>query len=72
MRLKVTDAGVVIPREMFPDVEEVDARVEGRLVILTPVRDVDDPLWQMGNDPASCARPDASEDHDRYLYQADS
>jgi virulence-associated protein VagC len=71
MKLKVTDAGVSIPREMFPDIEEVDVRVEGRLVILTPVRDLDDPLWQMGDDAVPCALPDASENHDRYLYQTD-
>jgi len=71
MRLKVTDSGVVVPREMFPDVEEVDVRVEGRLVILTPLRDQNDPLWQMGNDPVSCALPDASQSHDRYIYPID-
>lgn len=71
MRLKVTDAGVVIPREMFPDVEEVDVRVEGRLVIVTPLRDPDDPIWEMGNDAVPGVLPDASENHDRYLYEAD-
>jgi virulence-associated protein VagC len=71
MRLKVTDAGVVVPREMFPDVEEVDVRVEGCHVILTPLEDMNDPVWQLGNDPVSCALPDASENHDRYLYQTD-
>jgi virulence-associated protein VagC len=55
---------------MFPDVEEVDVRVEGSLVILTPLRDMDDPLWQMGDDPVPCALPDASKNHDHYLYRA--
>ncbi|HLM69412.1 MAG TPA: hypothetical protein VK358_17865 [Longimicrobium sp.] len=71
MKLRVTDAGVVIPREMLPDVEEVDVRVEGNVVIITPLRDpADDAIWQMGSDPVSCGVPDASVNHDRYLYDS--
>lgn len=72
MKLKVTDSGVVVPRDMLPDVEEVDVRMEGSAVVLTPLHDVNDPIWEMGNDPVTCGLPDASENHDRYLYQADS
>jgi virulence-associated protein VagC len=72
MKLKVTDSGVVIPRDMLPDVDEVDVRMEGGLVVLTPLRDANDPIWEMGNDPVTVGLPDASENHDRYLYQADS
>lgn len=72
MKLKVTDSGVVIPREMFPGVEEVDVRTEGGLIVLTPLRDANDPIWEMGGDPVTVGLPEAPEDHDRYLYQADS
>ena len=72
MKLKVTDSGVVIPRDMLPDVDEVDVRMEGTLLVLTPVRDVNDPIWQMGSDAVICGLPDASENHDRYLYQSDA
>lgn len=72
MKLKVTDSGVVIPRDMLPDVEEVDVRMEGTLVVVTPLRDANDPIWEMGNDPVDCGLPDASENHDRYLYEGDS
>jgi virulence-associated protein VagC len=72
MKLKVTDSGVVIPREMLPDVEEVDVQMEGGVVVLTPVRDASDPIWEMGNDPVTLGLADASENHDRYLYQADA
>lgn len=72
MKLKVTDSGVVIPRDMLPDVDEVDVRMEGNLVVLTPLEDANDPIWEMGNDPVNCGLPDASENHDRYLYQGDS
>lgn len=72
MKLKVTDSGVVIPRDMLPDVDEVDVQMEGGVVVLTPVRDANDPIWEMGNDPVTLGLSDASENHDRYLYQADS
>lgn len=71
MKLKGTDAGVVIPRDLLPDVEEVDFRREGDLIVLTRLRDTNDPVWKMGDDPVSAGRPDASEHHDGYLYRAD-
>jgi hypothetical protein len=72
MKLKVTEAGVIIPRDMLPDVEEVDVRMEGEVVLLTPSRDAEDPIWAMGSDPVNCGLPDASSNHDRYLYQGDA
>jgi virulence-associated protein VagC len=71
MKLKVTDVGVVIPRDMLPDVEEVDVRMEGDLIVLTPLRDINDPIWKMGDDPVNAGLSDASENHDGYLYRAD-
>lgn len=72
MKLKVTESGVVIPRDMLPDVEEVDVRMEGTVMVLTPLRDTNDPIWEMGNDAVICGLADASENHDRYLYKGDS
>ncbi len=72
VKLKVTDSGVVIPRDMLPDVEEVDVRLEGSVVVLTPLKATNDPIWEMGSDPVDCGLPDASENHDRYLYKSDS
>jgi hypothetical protein len=64
MRLKVTDTGVVIPRDMLPDVDEVDVRME----VISPVRNVEDPIWRMGSDPVNCGLPDAAEHHDKHIY----
>jgi virulence-associated protein VagC len=72
MKVKVTDSGVLIPREILPDVDELDVRVEGDSVLLTPARDVNDPIWEMGKDPVTCGIPDGSVNHDRYLYQGDA
>lgn len=71
MKLKVTDVDVVIARDLLPDVEEVDVRMEGDLIVLTPLRDTNDPIWEMGDDPVSAGLSDASENHDGYLYRAD-
>lgn len=71
VRLQVTDTGVVIPREMLPNVKEVDIRQEGDVMVLTPVPDPNDPIWDLGNDPVVCGLPDASENHDRYIYTID-
>jgi virulence-associated protein VagC len=54
MRIKITGSGVVIPRDMLPDVEEVDVRMEDGLIVITPLYDPGDPLWEMGNDPVTC------------------
>jgi virulence-associated protein VagC len=71
MKLKVTESGVVIPRAMLPDVEEVDVRCEGEVIIVTPICAPDDPIWDMGNDPVTVGYPDASQRHDRYVSEAD-
>lgn len=72
VRLQVSDEGVVIPREMLPNVKEVDVRKAGGVMVLTPLPDPDDPIWELGNDPVVCGLPDASENHDRYIYIIDS
>jgi hypothetical protein len=72
VRLQVSDEGVVIPRDMLPNVKEVDVRKEGGVMVLTPLPDPDDPIWELGNDPVVCGLPDASENHDRYIYIIDS
>jgi virulence-associated protein VagC len=70
MRLKVTDAGVIIPRDMLQQAEEVDVRKEGNTVVITPVGDENDPIWQMGSDPVTCGVSDAASNHDVYIYQS--
>ena len=72
VRLQVTDAGVMIPREMLPNVTEVDVRQEGDVMVLTPLPDPNDPIWELGNHAVPCGLPDASENHDRYIYNIDS
>jgi hypothetical protein len=68
MKVRVTDEGVVVPREFLPGVEEVDIRAEGGIVLVVPAGAAEDPILGLGSAPVDCGAPDASERHDRYLY----
>ena len=67
MKTKVTDQGVLIPRQMLGDAEEVEIRQEHDLILimLTPSAD---PIYEFGAQPIVVEVKDASENHDRYLY----
>ena len=67
MRAKVTEQGVVIPRDWLAEVEEVEIREEDGRIVITPVPR-EDPILALGRNPVDCGAPDASERHDRYLY----
>jgi virulence-associated protein VagC len=67
MKVKVTEAGVVIPKKFLVDVEEVEIRKEYDVIIVYPIRKTD-PIFEFGTDPVACGAPDASENLDKYLY----
>ncbi|MBC8870953.1 MAG: hypothetical protein H8E44_16130 [Planctomycetes bacterium] len=66
MRSKVTEQGVILPKQWFPGVAEVDIRREGDRVVVVPVRE-DDPITKLGENPISVEVDDAAANHDRYL-----
>lgn len=70
MKVKVTDKGVLIPKAYFEGVEEVEVKKENGLVLIVPITDTD-PILKLGKDPVACGIPDASENHDKYLYNND-
>jgi hypothetical protein len=70
MRARVTDQGVVIPRKMLPDVEEVEIRAKNGAVLVLPVHR-EDPILGLGSAPVECGAPEGSTHHDRYLYGTD-
>jgi virulence-associated protein VagC len=68
---KVTEQGVVIPREWFAGVDEVEIRREnGRVVVDPLVRRENDPIWNLGKNPIDIdlGATDISTNLDRYLY----
>ena len=67
MKVKVTENGVTVPRELLDDAEEVEIRKENGKVIVTPLPKVA-PILGLGENPVACGAPDASEQLDRYLY----
>ena len=67
MKARVTKRGVVIPKELLEGVEEVDIRKENGVIVVTPVTEPD-PIWGLGKNPVKAGLPDASENHDSYIY----
>lgn len=67
MRTKVTEHGVLIPREMLEGVDEVEIRKERSAILLLPIGHAD-PIRELGQQPIKDTVNDASIDHDRYLY----
>lgn len=68
MKTKVTKRGVVIPKEFFDGVMEVDIRQEPDRIVVVPIMLVD-PILGLGENPMTCGVSDAAEHHDKYLYQ---
>ncbi|MFN8500060.1 MAG: hypothetical protein U0641_19575 [Anaerolineae bacterium] len=69
MRAKVTEQGVLIPKQWFEGVDEVEIRQEQSVIVVVPVTD-GDPIWELGADPVMIDVEDASVNHDRYLYDS--
>lgn len=69
-KAKVTQQGLVLPKEMLGDVEEVEIKKEDdRIVIYLRSGD---PILNLGKHPVVCGTPDGSKNHDQYLYDSDS
>ncbi len=70
MKVKVTEAGIVIPKKFLVGVAEVEIRKERDIILVVPaVRE--DPIFRFGINPVTCNTPDASENPDKYLYAFD-
>jgi virulence-associated protein VagC len=67
MRARVTEEGVLIPKRLLPDIEEVEIRREGDLIIIIPLANAD-PIFNLGFNPVRCNAGNASENLDEYLY----
>lgn len=68
MKIKVTEQGLVVPKEFFVGVDEVEIRKEHNLIVVVPVSD--DPIFQLGTHPVEDKVEDAAENHDQYLYSS--
>jgi hypothetical protein len=71
MKVRVTEQGLMIPKELLEGIQEFEIRKENHHFVLIPTVETD-PIWQLGSNPISLEISDASENHDRYLYNTES
>ena len=67
MKMQVTEKGITIPKAMLQGARTVEVREEKGRVIIAPIIE-DDAVLGFGENPVVVGVPDASEQHDRYLY----
>ena len=67
MKAKVTEQGVLIPKRLLEDIDEVDIRKENGFILVMPVG-ANDPLFNIGKHPIEDEITDASINHDRYIH----
>ena len=67
MRTKVTENGVLIPKEWLEGIDEVDIQKTQNMIIVMPVQ-AEDPILNLGKQPILLDVEDASLNHDQYLY----
>lgn len=80
MRIRVTDEGVLVPRHLLPNAEEVDVAAVNGVVVITPAPAAaalatvetpeDDPIYRWGTNPVRSGILDGSTNHDWYIYDA--
>ncbi len=66
MKLKVTEQGVFIPKELLGDSQEVEVTKEDEKIIITLVRNRPS-IWDLGKNPVKCDVNNAVINHDVYL-----
>jgi hypothetical protein len=67
MRTKVSENGVVIPKELLEGITEVDIRKQNGIIVVIPAGK-DDPIFNIGQNPVVSGVSDASENLDKYIY----
>ncbi len=66
MKTKVSEQGILIPKKYLEGINEVDIRVEHGIVMVIPIDN--DPIKNLGSQPVTVDVSDASEQHDKYIY----
>jgi virulence-associated protein VagC len=67
IKMKVKKQGLLIPKEFFMGIQEVEIRQEAHTIVVIPLMAAD-PILQLGTTPLDDAIIDASINHDQYLY----
>ena len=67
MKTKVTERGLLIPKELLEGFDEVEIRKQNHQLLIVAAPE-SDPILQLGREPVRADITDASTNHDRYLY----
>ncbi len=67
MKATVTKKGLIIPKELLEGVREVEIQKENDRISVIPIVS-EDSILKLGAHPIVCGIPDASKNHDKYLY----
>jgi virulence-associated protein VagC len=67
MKAKVTEQGLVIPKQFLQGIQEVEIRQQNGVLLIVPIGK-NDPILQLGSEPITDTVDDASINHDHYLY----
>lgn len=60
MKVKVTEQGLVIPKEFLTGIQAVEIHRENNQIVLTPTAE-DDSIWGLRPEPIALGVPDATE-----------
>ena len=66
MKIKVTEQGLVIPKELLEGIQEFEIRREDFKIVVIPIIKLD-PISGSGSNQINSNVTDASENHDVYL-----
>ena len=66
MTTKVTEQGLLVPKDLLLNVDEVEIRKEHDIIIIIPAT-TKDPIFELGQHPVIADVNDASVKHDIYL-----
>jgi hypothetical protein len=67
MTTKVSEHGLLIPKGLLQNVDEVEIRQENGVIVIIPTT-AKDPIFELGQDPVMADVEDASINHDMYLH----
>lgn len=67
MRTKVSENGVLIPKDLLTGITEVDIRKQNGVILVIPAGK-DDPIFDIGKNPVVSGVSDGSKNLDKYLY----
>jgi virulence-associated protein VagC len=70
MKTRVTEQGILIPREMLEGLDEVEIRRQDSMIIIEPAG-AHGRIFDIGKNPIDAEITDASVNHDHYIYRGE-